>query len=151
MSERLQLDPALTLDKAKRMIRQREAVQEDLKGTSRLSGDIEKEATVGSRYPVRGFQPVKEEARNTATRSNVHAVAKNNMLETSTLLKMQHVSNAAKGSLRFSVLLQNQVGDVTSLLGFCIPQCYVPSSRDILEYHCEAGKTRHHLQNGYWS
>ena len=54
MSERLQLDPALTLDKAKRMIRQREAVheqQEDLKGASRLSGDIDE-----TRYLERGYR-----------------------------------------------------------------------------------------------
>ena len=54
MSERMQLDPALMLYKAKGIIRQHEAVheqQEDLKGASRLSGDMDE-----TRYRESGYR-----------------------------------------------------------------------------------------------
>ena len=52
LSERLQLDPDLTLEKAKKVIRQQEAVhqqQETLKGSSVSKGDLD-EARFGGRY-----------------------------------------------------------------------------------------------------
>ena len=53
LSERLQLDPDLTLEKAKKMIRQREAVheqQEVLRGTGEATSTLE-EIRSGQRYP----------------------------------------------------------------------------------------------------
>ena len=93
LSQQLQMDPDLTLDKAKKRIRQKEAVRQQsdiLKGkTDKPVSDLE-----GVRYKHKSSKKCDDQPQ--ATIRNAHAVERHNILETNAQLKMPLVINVGR-------------------------------------------------------
>ena len=106
LSEQLQMDPNLTLETAKKLIRQHEAVQEHQAILQQAGNSDKPPAVEHIRYKKPVIYPLETHQHN--SRLNVSAVETNHMLSTNVLQESPHATNVRGKATTVASVFQKQ-------------------------------------------